>query len=104
LQDFQNNLNNELFSNAPGPRTVDRGWSGGALWTHGGAGRGHGGALTGAWPPAAPVHQSSPDGPQNGEGWSGRLTSALMALTPLKMGRLDERLRSAIKEGNQSVG
>jgi hypothetical protein len=24
-----------------------------------------------------------------------------MALTPLKMGRLDERLRSAIKEGNQ---
>jgi hypothetical protein len=39
-----------------------------------------------------------------GEGWSGRLMSALMALTPLKMGQLDERLRSAIKEGNQGVG
>jgi hypothetical protein len=39
-----------------------------------------------------------------GEGWPGRLTPALMALTPLKMGRLDERLRSAIKEGNQGAG
>jgi hypothetical protein len=27
---------------------VDRGRSGGALWTHGGTDRGHGGALTGA--------------------------------------------------------
>jgi hypothetical protein len=27
-----------------------------------------------------------------------------MALTPLKMGRLDESLRSAIKEGNQGAG
>jgi hypothetical protein len=34
----------------------------------------------------------------------GRLTLALMALTPLKMGRLDERLRSAINEGNQGEG
>jgi hypothetical protein len=33
-----------------------------------------------------------------------QLTPALMALTPLKMGRLDERLRSAIKEGNQGAG
>jgi hypothetical protein len=32
-----------------------------------------------------------------GEGWPGRLTLALMALTPLKMGRLDERLRREIK-------
>jgi hypothetical protein len=38
-----------------------------------------------------------------GEGWPGWLTPVLMALTPLKMGRLDERLRSAIKEGNQGV-
>jgi hypothetical protein len=38
------------------------------------------------------------------EGWPGWLMRALMALTPLKMGRLDERLRSAIKEGNQGVG
>jgi hypothetical protein len=28
----------------------------------------------------------------------------VMALTLLKTGRLDERLRSAIKEGNQGVG
>jgi hypothetical protein len=27
-----------------------------------------------------------------------------MALMPLKTGRLDERLRSAIKEGNQGAG
>jgi hypothetical protein len=39
-----------------------------------------------------------------GEGWPGRLTPSLMALMPLKMGRLDERLRSAIKVGNQGVG
>jgi hypothetical protein len=39
-----------------------------------------------------------------GEGWPGRLTPVLMALTPLKTGRLDERLRSAIKEGNQGAG
>jgi hypothetical protein len=37
-------------------------------------------------------------------GVAGQLTPALMALTPLKAGRLDERLRSAIKEGNQGVG
>jgi hypothetical protein len=50
---------------------VDRGQSGGAPWPHGGADRGHGGALTGAWPAAAPVHQSSPAGVQNGEGSEG---------------------------------
>jgi hypothetical protein len=50
---------------------VDRGQSGGALWTHGGADRGHGHALTRAWPPAAPVRQSSPAGAQNGEGSEG---------------------------------
>jgi hypothetical protein len=44
---------------------VDRGRSGGAPWTHGGADRGHGGALTGAWPPTAPV------GAQNVEGSEG---------------------------------
>jgi hypothetical protein len=33
-----------------------------------------------------------------------RLMPALVALTLLKMGWLDERLRSAIKEGNQGVG
>jgi hypothetical protein len=50
---------------------VDRDRSGGATWTHGGTDRGHGGALIGAWPPAAPVRQSSPAGAQNGEGSKG---------------------------------
>jgi hypothetical protein len=50
---------------------VDRGRSGGASWTHGGTDRGHGSALTGAWPPAAPVRQSSPAGAYNGEGSEG---------------------------------
>jgi hypothetical protein len=38
-----------------------------------------------------------------GEGWLGRLTSALMALMPLKTGRLDERLRREIKGGEMKV-
>jgi hypothetical protein len=50
---------------------VDRGRSGGAPWTHGGADRGHGGALTGAWLSAALVRQSSPAGAHNGEGSEG---------------------------------
>jgi hypothetical protein len=52
---------------------VDWGRSGGAPWTHSGVDRGHGGTLTGAWPPAAPVRQSSPAGTQNGEGSEGNL-------------------------------
>jgi hypothetical protein len=36
-------------------------------------------------------------------GVAGVVTPVLMALTPLKMDRLDERLRSAIKEGNQGA-
>jgi hypothetical protein len=43
----------------------------GPPWTDAGADKGHGGALTGAWPPAAPVRQSSPTGEQNGEGSEG---------------------------------
>jgi hypothetical protein len=45
----------------------------GPPWTDTSADRGHGGALTGAWPPAAPVRQSSPTGAQNGEGSEGNL-------------------------------
>jgi hypothetical protein len=33
--------------------------------------RGHGGAFTGAWPPAVPVHQSSPAGRKRGRGARG---------------------------------
>jgi hypothetical protein len=46
---------------------------GGAPWTHSGVDRGHGGTLTGAWPPAALVRQSSPAGAHNGEGSEGNL-------------------------------
>jgi hypothetical protein len=56
---------------------VDRGQSGDAPWTHGGADRGHGGALTGAWPPTTPVRQSSPVGAKKGEEEHGELGSGL---------------------------
>jgi hypothetical protein len=38
-----------------------------------------------------------------GEGWPGWLTPVLMALTPLKTGRLDERLRREIKGGEMKA-
>jgi hypothetical protein len=38
-----------------------------------------------------------------GEGWPWQLTPALMALTSLKMGRLDERLRREIKGGEMKT-
>jgi hypothetical protein len=37
-------------------------------WIDAGADRGHGGTLIGAWPPTAPVHESSPAGAQNERG------------------------------------
>jgi hypothetical protein len=36
-------------------------------------------------------------------GWGKGKRPAVMALTPLMVGRLDEGLRSGIKEGNQGV-
>jgi hypothetical protein len=51
--------------------SVDRPGVLGPPWTDVGADRGHGSALTGAWPPFAPVRQSSPAGVQNGEGSEG---------------------------------
>jgi hypothetical protein len=48
--------------------SVDRPGALGPPWTDTGADNGHGGALTGARPPAAPVRQSSQAGAQNGEG------------------------------------
>jgi hypothetical protein len=55
----------------PTDKSVDRPGVLGPPWTDTGADRGHGGVLTGAWPPAAPVHESSPAGVQNGEGSEG---------------------------------
>jgi hypothetical protein len=51
--------------------SVDRLGVLGPPWTDAGANRGHDGVLTGAWPPAAPVRQSSPARAQNGEGSEG---------------------------------
>jgi hypothetical protein len=51
--------------------SVDRPGVLGPPWTDAGVDRGHGGVLTGAWPPSAPVRQSSPAGAQNGEGSEG---------------------------------
>jgi hypothetical protein len=58
-------------------------WPGalGPPWTDAGADNGHSGALTGAWPPAAPVRRSSPTGAQNGEGGTG---SSIRASPELK--------------------
>jgi hypothetical protein len=57
--------------------SVDRPGVLGPLWIDTGADRGHGGALTGAWPPATPVRLSSPAGAQNGEGSSARASPEL---------------------------
>jgi hypothetical protein len=55
----------------PTDKSVDRPGVLGPLWTDTGADREHGGVLTGAWPPAAPVCLSSLAGAQNGEGGTG---------------------------------
>jgi hypothetical protein len=60
----------------PTDKSVDRPGVLGPLWTDTGADRGHGGALTGAWPLAAPVRLSSPTGAQNGEGSTGSSAQA----------------------------
>jgi hypothetical protein len=52
-----------------------------------GADNGHGGALTGAQPPAAPVRQSSPAGAQNGEGGTGSSIRASPWLEQRRGGR-----------------
>jgi hypothetical protein len=92
---------------------VDQGRSGGAPWTHGGADRGHGGALTGAWPPTALVHGSSPAGAQQREGNAGNSARASPGLGRRRGGRamavqngeaavLGERAAQAGREGNRS--
>jgi hypothetical protein len=55
----------------PTDKSVDRSGVLDPPWTDASADKGHGGALTGAWPPAAPVRQSSPAGAQNGGGSEG---------------------------------
>jgi hypothetical protein len=58
----------------PTDKSVDQPGALGPPWTDGGTdrgGAGHGGALTGAQPPAAPVRQSSPAGAQQREECTG---------------------------------
>jgi hypothetical protein len=72
LAKFLNNPNNELFPMVnPVHRvhiSVDRPGVLGPPWIDAGADRGHGGTLTGAWPPTAPVHGCSPVRAQQREG------------------------------------
>jgi hypothetical protein len=60
--------------------SVDRLGVLGPPWADAGADRGHGGALTGAWPPAAPVHGSSSAGAQQREGNVGNPARASLGL------------------------
>jgi hypothetical protein len=55
----------------PTDKSVDRPGVLGPPWIDTEADRGHDGALTGAWPSAAPVRLSSPAGAQNAEGSTG---------------------------------
>jgi hypothetical protein len=92
---------------------VDRLSALGPPWTDAGTDNGHGGALTGAWPPAAPVRQSSPAGVQNGEGGTGSSIRASPGLERRQGGRammtqsgetaaLGERVAQAGREGSVS--
>jgi hypothetical protein len=60
--------------------SVDRPGALGPPWTDAGVDRGHGSALTGVWPPAAPVRQSSPAGAQNREGSEGHSAQVSLEL------------------------
>jgi hypothetical protein len=67
--------------------SVDRPGALGPPWTDAGSDNGHGDALTGARPPAAPVCQNSPTGAQNGEGGTGSLIRASLGLERRRGGR-----------------
>jgi hypothetical protein len=77
---------------------VDRSSVLGPPWTDVGADRGHGGALTGAWPPAAPVCQSSPAGAQNGEGSEGN-----SARVSLELGRCCGGRATVVQNGEAAA-
>jgi hypothetical protein len=82
-------------------------------WTNTGTDRGHGGTLTGAWPPAAPVRLSSPTGAQNGEGGIGssaraspelgrRCGSRAMVVQNREAAALGEDTAQACREGKEA--
>jgi uncharacterized protein with von Willebrand factor type A (vWA) domain len=67
--------------------SVDQPGALGLPWTDADADNGHGGALTGARPLAAPVRQSSPAAAQNGEGGTGSSSRASLGLERRRGGR-----------------
>jgi hypothetical protein len=82
-------------------------------WTDTGADEGHGGALTGTWPPAASVRLSSPVGAQNGEGGTGssaraspelgrRCGSRAMVVQNWEAAALGEDTAQACREGKEA--
>jgi hypothetical protein len=84
--------------------SVDRPGVLGPPWTDGGADRGgpgHGSALTGARPPAAPVRQSSPAGAQKGERSTG---SSARASPELGRRRGDRATQQREEVTGDSVG
>jgi hypothetical protein len=93
--------------------SVDRLGTLGPPWTDAGVDNGHGGALIGARPPAAPVRQSSSAGAQNVEGGTGSSIRASLGLERRRGGRamtmqsgemaaLGERVAQAGREGSVS--
>jgi hypothetical protein len=93
--------------------SVDRPGTLGPPWTDTGADNRHGGTLTGAWPPADPVRQSTPMGAQNGERGTGSSIRASPGLERRRGGRattmqsgetavLGERVAQAGREGSVS--
>jgi hypothetical protein len=97
----------------PTDKSVDRPGVLGPPWTDTGADRGHDGALTGAWPPAAPVRLSLPAGVQNGEGSTGssawaspelgwRCGSQAMVVQNREAVALGEDTAQACREGKRS--
>jgi hypothetical protein len=94
---------------------VSMDWPGalGPPWTDAGADNGHGSALTGARPPAAPVRQSSLAGAQNGEGGTGSSIRAspglerrrggwAMTMQSGEMAALSETVAQVGREGSVS--
>jgi hypothetical protein len=70
----------------------------GPPWTDAGTDRGHGSVLTGAWPPTAPVRQSSPAGAQNGEGSEGN-----SARVSPKLGRRCGGRATVVQNGEEAA-
>jgi hypothetical protein len=99
----------------PMDKSVDRPSVLGPPWTDTSADRGHGGSLTGAWPPAALVRLSSLAGAQNREGGTGssaraspelgrRCGSRAMVVQNREVAALGEDTAQVCREGKEVGG